>query len=165
MDDPADYWLYEFNIPDSRTVPDDGVAEKTPPEHYEQTIKRVNEKVFTVTNTLKQHSLRVEKETAGNERGEFDFEVRFWIENSTDKRHPVKIGHSQIVQTEDDQVTEGEFVFEDGIEIDGKDVSGVYEYIDGELKGQTLHPDGTKPTVEQLGNILSVMQGMNAGDT
>lgn len=163
MDDPADYWLYEFNIPDSRTVPDDGVAEKTPPEHYEQTIERVNKKVFTVTNTLKQHSLRVEKETAGNERGEFDFEVRFWIENSTGQRHPVKIGHSQIVNTDDGM--EGEFVFENGIEIDGKDVSGVYEYINGELKGQTLHSDGAMPTVEQLQHILSVMQGVNAGDT
>ena len=95
-DDPADYWAYEFDIPPGTDVT--SVKETVLPEHYDYEVIRPEKDgdPYTVVNTLKEKKLTVKKNTQGDQNGIFDFEVRFWINNSTEKSHPVKIGHSQI---------------------------------------------------------------------
>lgn len=164
--DEDDDWLYEYDIPKTEKVIK--VEETQVPDYYQETLPVIEDDgtvTFNIINTLETKNLRIEKETMGDEAGEFEFGIKFWVDNSTEKRHPVKIGHSQILtkNNEGEEITEAEFTFENGITIGGKDVAGVFELIDGEISGQNLHPGGTKPTMEQLDAIISALRTIEEG--
>lgn len=153
-DDGAGGWLYEYNIPDREDIV--SVVETNIPQYYQklETVTDADGEVsYQITNTLQTRDLTVKKTTVDNEPGEFNFGIKFWIENDTSERHPVKVGHSQILTTQDGQgntVYEYEFVFEEGVTLDGVDVYGPHEVIGDETIAGTL----TKTQAESLVNTL-----------
>lgn len=169
MDNEANTWLYKF-VFDGASEEVTNVNEETPPQYYDSTITE-SDGIYQITNTLKTNDLTIEKATMDNEKGEFEFEVKFWVDSSTENRHPVKIGHTQIfnVGTEQDPKYEGEFVIEDGITIDDMDVSGIFELIyDNEtgykLEGENFHAEGEPPTLLQLQALMEVMKDTTSGE-
>ena len=170
MDNEANTWLYKFVFDDASEKAAD--VKEDLPEHYENKVEKINDDTYQITNTLKTNDLTIEKATTDNEKGEFEFEVKFWVDSSTENRHPVKIGHTQIFKTgtEQDPKYEGEFVIEDGITIDDKDVSGIFELIyDNQtgykIEGENFNAGGVKPDYADLQVLMAAMKDTTSGLT
>lgn len=168
-DDNADTWLYEYNIPQSEDVI--SVHETRVPEYYEKTETSEDENgeiVYKITNRLKREDLTVKKETLDNEPGRFSFGIKFWVETDTSERHPVKIGHSHFQEEEDgegNKTYDYEFVFEDGVTLNGKNVYGLHEKI-GDVVYSLPNSGlaGDKVTDEEGNAILETLRTLRVGE-
>ena len=132
-DDGAGQWVYEYNIPHGDEIL--SVEETTIPEYYQKIDSSTNasgQTVYNITNSMESRNLVIEKKTEDDEPGLFEYGVKFYLDTDTSKRHPVKVGHTQIIKDKDGEgkdIYEYEIYFENGVTYSGKDVSGLNEII------------------------------------
>ena len=178
-DDSAGGWLYEFNIPEGETVLT--VEETNVPDYYQKveevvTDEETGETSYHITNTLDTRDLVISKQTVDNVFGEFRFGIKFWVETTTSTRHPVKVGHCQIINQADasgQPVYDFEFFVEPGVTTaSGDSIAGLYilHYDTGTgecemLSSSPLSGSRSITAQEALGILLQLIgDGLTVGD-
>lgn len=156
-DDGAGQWVYEYNISKGDDIL--SVEESTIPEYYQKIEESTNASgqiVYNITNSMDARDLVIEKKTVDNEPGLFEYGIKFYFDTDTSERHPVKVGHTQIIMDKDElgqDIYEYEIYFENGVTFSGKDVSGLNEIINEQVVSG-------KMTKTEMDSILAVMKNL-----